>query len=81
MNVGRVPIGGVLLLEVEFVFHAVAGSLAAEENPLIVHGARDNAGGLFAGWLVFFKSIFEEFEEDVGVLVVEKESGCGGSVL
>jgi hypothetical protein len=35
-------------------------------------GAGDDAGGLFAAGLVFGESVFEEFEEVVGVLVVEK---------
>jgi hypothetical protein len=30
---------------------------------------------------MFGESVFEEFEEVVGVLVIEEECGCGGAVL
>ncbi len=66
------PIGGVSLLDMEIGFIVIAGSLAAEENPLVVDGAGDDAGGLFAAGCVFGESVFEEFEEVIGVFVVEK---------
>jgi hypothetical protein len=75
------PIGGMSFFDVEVGFEIVASSLAAEENPLIVHGAGDDAGGLLAGGCMFGEGVFEEFEEVVGVFVVEKESGGGGAVL
>ena len=66
------PIGGVGLLDVEVGFEVIAGSLAAEEDPLVVDSAGDDAGGLFAARRMFGESVFEKFEEVVGVLVVEK---------
>ncbi len=66
------PIDGVGFLDVEVGFVSVAGALAAEEYPLIVDSARDDAGGLFAARCMFGESVFEEFEEVIGVFVVEK---------
>jgi hypothetical protein len=66
---------------VEVGLEIVAGSLAAEEYPLVVDSAGDDAGELFAARCMFGESVFEQFEEVVGVLVVEKESGGGGAVL
>ena len=66
------PIGGVGLLDVEVGFEVIAGSLAAEEDPLVVDSAGDDAGELFAAGGMFGESVFEQFEEVVGVLVVEK---------
>ncbi len=75
------PIGGVELFDMEVGFEIVTGALAAEENPLVVDRAGDDAGGLFAAGCMFGERVFEEFEEVVGVLVVEEESGGGGAVL
>ena len=75
------PIGGMSFFDVEVGFEIVASSLAAEENPLVVDGAGHDAGGLFAAGCMFGERVFEEFEEVVGVFVVEEESGCGGAVL
>ena len=75
------PIGGMGLLDVEVGFEIVAGSLAAEEYPLVVDSAGHDAGGLFAAGCMFGESVFEQFEEVVGVFVVEEESGGGGAVL
>ena len=72
VEVAVYPIGGVGLLDVEVGFEIVAGSLAAEEYPLVVDSAGDDAGGLFAARRMFGERVFEEFEEVVGVLVVEK---------
>ena len=66
------PIGGVGFLDVEVGLEIVAGSLAAEEDPLVVDSAGDDAGGLLAAGRMFGESVFEKFEEVVGVLVVEK---------
>jgi hypothetical protein len=69
------------LLDVEVGFEIVTGSLAAEENPLVVDSAGDDASGLLAAGCMFGESVFEEFEEVVGVFVVEEQGGCGGAVL
>ena len=66
------PIAGVGFLDVEVGFEVVAGSLAAEEYPLIVDSAGHDAGELFAARCMFGESVFEEFEEVIGVFVVEK---------
>ena len=66
------PIAGVGFLDVEVGFEVVAGALAAEENPLVMDSAGDYAGGLLAAGCMFGESVFEEFEEVVGVFVVEK---------
>jgi hypothetical protein len=81
VEVAVYPIGGVGLLDVKVGFEIVAGSLAAEENPLVVDSAGHDAGGLLAARCMFGKGVFEEFEEVVGVFVVEEESSGGGAML
>ena len=72
VEVAICPVGGVGFLDVEVGLEIVAGSLAAEEYPLVVDSAGDDAGGLFAARRMFGESVFEKFEEVVGVLVVEE---------
>ncbi len=72
VEVAVYPVGGMGLLDVEVGFVSVAGALAAEKNPLVVDSAGDDAGGLLAAGCMFGESVFEEFEEVVGVFVVEK---------
>ena len=72
VHVAVSPIGGVGFFDVEVGFIVIAGALAAEENPLVMDSAGDYAGGLLAAGCMFGESVFEEFEEVVGVFVVEK---------
>ena len=72
VHVAVSPIGGMGFFDVEVGFIVIAGALAAEENPLVMDSAGHDAGGLLAAGCMFGESVFEEFEEVVGVFVVKK---------
>ena len=72
VHVAVSPIGGMGFFDVEVGFEIIAGALAPEENPLVMDSAGDDAGELFTARCVFGKGVFEEFEEVIGVFVVEK---------
>ena len=75
------PVNGVGFAGVEGGFEGVGGAFTAEEDPVVVDGAGDDAGGLGGGGLVFGEGVFEEGEEIVGVFVFEEEGGGGAAVF
>jgi hypothetical protein len=81
MEVGGGPIAGVGKTQVEVDFEIVGCSLAAEEYPVIMHGACDDARGLLGARSMVGERVIEERKEFCWVLVGEKESGGGGTVF
>ena len=57
VEVGGGPGAGIREAQMEVEFEIVGGSLATEEDPLIVNGLRDAAGGLLAARAMFGEGV------------------------